>query len=220
MAQPYFTSLHAADLTDQLAADTQIGNQSLLTHYACAVHYRKFFPADAWLNFWAGLGYFAREQHPSALDAFNRAWRFGLAHWRVHWYTALTAEQCERFSDALSAVQRLLKLMPDLDAAKELQQRLQTALAAKVQDCIKQAQEFLRAGRAADARVALKAAADLVPGQVLIMELLADLDCRLGNVSSARALLTSIIAREPARDNPRMQAIRRAVAETSLAKAS
>ncbi|MBL9215221.1 MAG: polysaccharide pyruvyl transferase family protein [Opitutaceae bacterium] len=207
----YRDSLLAATDGERLEADNRIGQHSLLTHYACSLSYRKMFPNDPALNFWAGLSYFARGKTKAAFEALTRAWRTGFSHWRIHWYCALAAEQEGRLRDAFGAVQRLLQAMPELDEAKHMQQRLVAALTAKVQEEVRRAQELLKAGRNAEARVALQTASDLMPGQVMILELLADLDCRLGNLGSARTLLGMILAREPGRDTPRLQGIRRAL---------
>lgn len=218
LAADYRASLFAPTDGEQLEADSRIGQHTLLTHYTCSLNYRKMFPHDPPLSFWTGLGLFARGNAAGAFDAFQRAWRTGFAHWRIHWYNALAAEQSGRLQEALGAVQRLIKAVPDLDEARQMQQRLVAALTAKVQEEIRHAQALLQTGRAVEARAALQRAADLMPGQVMIMELLADLDCRLGNLGSARTLLGTILAREPGRDTPRLQGVRRALGETQPAR--
>ncbi len=226
IGRDYSASLQAPSVAELIEADNRIGGHTLLTHYTCAIHYRKLFPNDALLNFWAGLGFLARKHTPAALDAFQRARRAGFTQWRIHWYCAVTAEQSGRLTDALASVQQLLKAVPGLAEAKQMQQRLQTALGAaqasqtevvaKAQAGLQTAQELLRRGRHAEAREALQRASDLIPGQLAILELMADLDCRLGRLPSARSLLDTILAREPNRDNPRLQGIRRALAEAKV----
>lgn len=221
-ARDYCDSVGAASVGEMLDADSRIGSHTLLTHYTCALHYRKLFPHDALLNLWAGIGFLARKQAPAALDAFLRTRRAGFSQWRIHWYCALSAEQAGRPQDALAALQLLLKAVPDLTEARQMQQRLTAALGspqpshaevvAKAQGQVQKAQEFLRTGAHAEARAALQNAADLLPGQLTILELMADLDCRLGRLKTARELLDAILAREPARDNARLQGIRRALA--------
>lgn len=234
LARHYFDSMQAPSVGDQIEADNRIGGHTLLTHYTCAFHYRKLFPNDALLNFWAGLGFLARKHTTSALDAFQRARRAGFPQWRIHWYCAVAAEQAGRPQEALASVQLLLKAVPGLSEAKQMQQRLQAALSAaqdnqadvvtKAQARLQKAHELLRLGRHAEARQELQNAADLIPGQLAILELMADLDCRLGRLPSAKSLLDTILAREPTRDNVRLQGIRRALAtadspETQLAGA-
>lgn len=219
-AGDFVASLQAPTVQEQLGAEQQIGHQTLLTHYTCAYHYRKVFAGDPLLNHWAGIGFLSRSQPQPALDGFQRALAAGFAHWRMHWYCARAAEAARDWPAAQMAVQRLLQAVPELPQAHEMQRRIAALAAAeeathrdpiaRAEHYALQAQNYLRNNQAVEGREALAQAARLVPENLQILELLADLDCRLGNLTSARALLEQILAQDPRRKTPRLAAIRQA----------
>lgn len=211
-------SLTAEPIQKRLEADHLITQQSRLTHYTYAYYYRQMFPRDPLLNFWAGIGFFARNNLGEARNALQQALDGGFGQWRIHWYRAMVAEQLGDLNAAMSAVQQLLIAVPGLSAGLEMQQRIAGAIsekrrvaaraAADVQQHIRKAQDLLQARKYAEASHALEAAAKLAPHQLQILELLGELYCRLGKDGAAQTVVDRILAREPARQSPRLAAIR------------
>ncbi|HUG11245.1 MAG TPA: polysaccharide pyruvyl transferase family protein [Opitutaceae bacterium] len=207
-AGPFVTSLTSTKLDDLAKAEELIGAQPLLTHYICAFNYRKSFPADPFLELWAGLGFLQRGKPHDAFEAFEQAIKRGLTHWRMSWYLALAAEKTGKVAEAATACRAVLRVIPGFVPAREMQQRLAGSDAsANAQRCVQEAQQFLKVGEFAKARVLLARASALVPGQIVLMELEADLDCRLGRVDSARRILNQIWELDPQRRSPRIDAI-------------
>jgi tetratricopeptide (TPR) repeat protein len=208
-ARPYVTSFTSSHIEDLAKAEELIGRQPLLTHYTCALAYRKNFPRDPFLQLWSGLGFLQRGKPHDAFEAFERAINLGLTHWRVTWYLALAADLEGKKTEALAALRALGRVVPGFAPAREMLRKLQVPAdgAAEAQHCVQEAQVRLKAGEFAKARVLLGRASQLIPGQVVLMELEADLDCRLGRLDSAQAIFNEILQREPKRQSPRMASV-------------
>jgi polysaccharide pyruvyl transferase WcaK-like protein/glycosyltransferase involved in cell wall biosynthesis len=212
-------SMRAGSVEEAFAADAQIGRMPRSIYYVCGVRYRNVFLNDPYLNLWTGLACFEAGRHQEAATCFDLARRNGPTLWRAQWYYALSAEKCGKFAEAHGALDSLLRAAPNYAPAIERKRRLPTVSAAPVQPAptltaqqlVNQAQQFLKAGKLSAARESLARALELVPGQILLMELLADLDCRMGNRDAARELCEAILKREPGRATPRMLSIQKQV---------
>ncbi|HTO05277.1 MAG TPA: hypothetical protein VL069_16320, partial [Opitutus sp.] len=210
--QPYLESMLGSKIEERLIADERIREQKLLMHYCCGYGYAKRFPRDPFLQLWSGLGFLARGSFTEALCAFDEAIQNGLNEWRIGWYRACALEQLGRVQEAVNELVTVLKLAPDFDAGCKMQQRLPMPKvlpeqASAALQYVQEAERLVKSRQLVQARGCLERALRLVPEQILIFELLADLDCRLGRLDSARQLLAIILQREPRRSNPRLAAI-------------
>jgi tetratricopeptide (TPR) repeat protein len=212
-------SMRGGSAEETFAADAQIGRMPRSIYYVCGVRYRNVFPNDPYLNLWTGLACFETGRHQEAVTCFDLARRNGLGHWRAQWYYALAAEKCGKLAEAHAALDALLRVMPEFSPAAEMKGRLPRVPAAPLQPAptlaaqqhVNQAQQLLKAGKLSAARESLARALELIPGQILLMELLADLDCRMGNRDAARELCEAILKREPGRATSRMLSIQKQV---------
>jgi polysaccharide pyruvyl transferase WcaK-like protein/glycosyltransferase involved in cell wall biosynthesis/MoaA/NifB/PqqE/SkfB family radical SAM enzyme len=220
-AGAFRASLLPTSIEEATNAEMTIAAMPRLMYHACGVRYRRLFPRDAFLNLWAGLA-LLQGRPTEALVCFETAQRNGFTHWRVAWYRALAAEAAGRVTDAHAALQLLARAVPDFAPAREMLQRLSAAPppvaspAEAAQQHINQAQRLLQAGRLVEGRESLLAALRLLPGHVLILELIADLDCRMGNFDSARTMCGEILRLDPKRATPRLQAVQAALRAASV----
>jgi tetratricopeptide (TPR) repeat protein len=215
--RPYADSALAPTTTEKLKAEEDILSQTLLTHYCCSYGYAKTFPRDSLLQLWSGLGFMARSHFTDALEAFRQAQKNGFNHWRLNWYAAVAAEKIGQAGEAMRLLQPVLQTAPDFEPARKMQQSLPMVQLLPEQSkaalqWVQEAQRLLQARQLVQAREYLERAHNLIPEQILIIELLADLDCRLGRLDSARQLIDIIVKREPQRANPRLAAIKSALA--------
>ena len=112
-----------------LAAEARIGAASPLLASATSggvLHYRRYFPSDAYLRLWAGLVLHGQGRHALAVAEFAQAARLGLDHWRVAWYQAQAAEACGATERARAAADAVLQAAPLFEPAQALRQRLES----------------------------------------------------------------------------------------------
>ncbi len=209
---PYCRSVLGETDEEILSAEEEIVNQSLLFHYSCAFGYARVLPKDRYLELWSGLGHMGRGHHSAALEAFERCSDAGLRHWRVSWYRAKAAKALGRVEMAAAEIAKVLRAVPAFEPAQLLQAELPMpkVLPAQAEAALRHSQEaqrWIRAGQFERARNHLECAAKILPGEVLILELMADMDCRLGRFESARVILAAIRKREPKRATPRLAVI-------------
>jgi polysaccharide pyruvyl transferase WcaK-like protein/glycosyltransferase involved in cell wall biosynthesis/MoaA/NifB/PqqE/SkfB family radical SAM enzyme len=219
-AKLFLQSLTSTRAEDLLQAEEQIAAMPRLMHYTGILAYRNAWPKDPFLQLWTGLGFLRSGNFKFAIGCFQLAAYYGLTHWRIHWYRALAAERAGALAEALAAVALVQKAAPDFRPALSMRQRLSSAPTFRetnaparspadvVLSNVEQAERFLRQGLPMKARERLQAALEIMPHQVGLMEILCDLECRLGNLDAARLLFGKISQSEPARATPRMKSIR------------
>jgi len=218
-AQSFLDSLTATKLDAIVGAEERIAGLSRLVHHNGILPYRDAHPKDPLLQLWAGLGFLRADNAHAALESFMAAWQNGFVHWRIHWYRALMAEHAGRPAEVAEALKLLLQAAPDFAPAQEMQRRLGMFVpepkpqpfpspAETARNCVQQAERFLQQNQPAPARDWLVRALDLVPRHPEVMELLAELDCQLGNHDAARQLYENLVAQNPLRQSPRLEKIR------------
>lgn len=218
-AVPFLASVTATNVEDAFAAEAEIGRMSRSIYYVCGIRYRGSNPNDPFLNLWTGLACLQAGKNNDAMTCFELARRHGFTHWRALWYYAQAAEKAGKLTEAQAALQNLKRAAPGFSPAEEMQRRLPAVSSAAphpaaqtAQQHVQKAQLLLREGQLTEARGHLAQALSIVPGQVLLMELVADLDCRLGNLDSARGLYDAVLKIEPKRVTPRLQSIQQRLA--------
>ena len=218
-AQLFLDSLTAPELDVIVAAEERIAGLSRMMHHNGVLPYRDAHPKDPFLQLWAALGFLRAGNTYAALESFTAAAQNGFAHWRIQWYRALMAERAGRPTEAVDALKLLLQAAPDFAPAREMQGRLGVFMpepkrqpspspAEAARNCVQQAERFLQQNQLASARDWLVRALDLVPRQPEAMELLAELDCQLGNHDAARQLYENLVALNPLRQSRRLEKIR------------
>ncbi|HEX4351128.1 MAG TPA: tetratricopeptide repeat protein, partial [Verrucomicrobiae bacterium] len=221
-AQPFLDSLSAATLEEMLAADDRLAEMSRLMHQNGVICYRYMYPKDPFIQLWAGLGFRQAGKFSEALDAFNQAAQNNFPHWRVQWHRALAAERAGKPGDIADALQKVVQVAPNFAPARALQQRAAAEarprpLAAPVVvpgqavfGCLQQADRCIRANQPGQAREWLVRALDLAPRDLELIETLAELDCRMGNLEAGRKGYASVMMLDPLRKSPALEFIREA----------
>lgn len=121
----YLESMEAADLGRALAADAGIAGSTRVAFLSGVLAYRGKYPGDAWLRYWAGLGFEAMGSHAEAAMEFVEAIKAGFPHWRARWRLMQSARAVGRPDLADSVQEQLEKTRPgflrELEAARRLQ---------------------------------------------------------------------------------------------------
>lgn len=215
----FVASITAARVEERIRADDAIGEQSSLMRYNGILPYRDAWPRDPYLQMWAGLGYTRNGNFKDALNAFTQARQNGLSDWRMRWYLSRALAHVGRSADAVVELREVVRSVPSFTPALELQRRLggggsmvlNPARSASPADFVlgqvKQAERLIQQGKAIKARECLQSALDVMPTQAVLMEVVAELDCRLGNLPTARRLYEGILKVDPKRATPRLKAI-------------
>ncbi|PTX90873.1 polysaccharide pyruvyl transferase family protein [Opitutus sp. ER46] len=224
----YSISMNAEDVTMLLSAEEEIGRMPRIMQQSCGGYFRHVFPRDAFLNLWSGLVALRMGNGAAAGAAFGAAQRNGLQHWRVLWYAARAAESCNQWREAKKALDEVLRVVPEFGPALEMKRRLEErgvtdprAAASVAMQYVQQSQQCVREGKLAEARDLLARAVEILPApQLTILELIADLDCRRGDMPAAERVLDLIMRAEPNRTTPRLVSIRATVKQWSAARPS
>ena len=222
-AQPFLESLTSSELKVAVEAEDRIAGLSRIMHDNGIFPYREAQPKDPFLQLWAGLGFFRSGKDKEAFDAFTKAWQNGFTHWRVQWYRALAAERAGQPAEAVGALNILFQVAPDFAPAREMQGRLgafhlepasKTSMlpVEAARNCVAHAERYWQAGELSIAREWLVRALDMVPRQLELMEAVTELDCRLGNLATARNGYEAIVALDPQRQSPALDKIQKALA--------
>jgi len=211
--EPYRRSVLGETDEILLAAEEQISNQPLLMFYSCAYNFAPLYPNDRYIELWSGLGYAAHGKHAEAFEAFGRSARAGLTHWRISWYCAQSARALGRLDVAAAELLKVLQAVPTFQAARRLQSELPMPKVLPVQAEIalrhtQEAQRLIAAGQFGRARAHLEAASKILPDEMVILELIADMDCRLGKFETAGEIVAKILQRDPKRMTPRLAKLR------------
>ncbi len=73
---------------------------------------------------WYGLTLMGQGEYSQAVEQFQKAMNLGLSHWRVDWYLAKAAHEAGHSENALSALRRVLVVVPEFREAQELSAEL------------------------------------------------------------------------------------------------
>lgn len=221
-AKPFLDSLTATNLEDALEAEDRIGNLPSPMHLSGVLPFRNAFPRDSLLHLWAGLGFQKNGAFGQAYQAFSLAFENGFEHWRIHWYRATAAERSGRLEDAAAALRLVLQIAPNLAPVQDMAGRLSAAGHAIKSGSsstpselilfnIGEAQKFLQSGKLHPARECLQRALNILPNNLDLMEAIADIDCNLGNIDSARTLYGVIQSLDAKRSSQALGRIRKAL---------
>lgn len=221
-AQPFLDSLNASNLQAAVEAEDRIAALPRMVHGTGVLPFRNAFPRDPFLHLWAGLGFLKAGNAHEAFNAFSMACQAGFEQWRIHWYRALSAERAGRPADAAAALKLVLQASPDFAPAREMIGRLgamghavdarpSATLSESALRYVEQAEQLLQRGQLSPARDWLERASDLLPGNLELMEAITELDCRLGDLDSARLRYDAIRSLDPKRTSLRLDRIREAL---------
>lgn len=124
-AGPFATSLYATADSALLTADAAIAQASPLLRggEGGIIHYRNYYPDDAYLHLWTGLVMESQGKLRLALQEYHAAIDLGLSDWRGQWYLARVAAQLQEWDVASRAGQAVVRAAPDFAPAHDLLQR-------------------------------------------------------------------------------------------------
>lgn len=217
-ALPFVESMNARSLEEALAADERVARLPRLMQFTGVLAYRNAHGNDPFLQLWTGLAALYANEVAMASGCFELALRAGFPDLRIHWYRAVAAERAGRNTDAGTIVAQLISLAPNFAPALELHRRVggarsssAAATPASAQQCLQLAARFLQLGDPSKARAPLIRALELMPGHIAVMEALAELEIRLGNLHSARALHDAILQRAPGRQSAALRTVQSAL---------
>lgn len=131
MATDFIKSLSSNDLQSLFDSDKSISRSSPLLHSSGSggiLHYRLYYPNDAYLRLWSGLVFRSQGQLKQAAYEFYEAVRLGFPHWRIFWYFAETAVQIGQLKLAEEALKKVMDSAPDFHPAKKLLDQISMSL--------------------------------------------------------------------------------------------
>jgi glycosyltransferase involved in cell wall biosynthesis len=130
-APQFSTSFTSDNLQDIWAAEQNISESSPLLQSPASggiLHYRLYYPNDAYLRLWSGLVFRNQGQLKQAASEFHEAARLGFPHWRIFWYFAESVIKLGQLKLAEEALKKVLDSAPDFQPAKELLDRIAMSL--------------------------------------------------------------------------------------------
>jgi len=205
----FIESLTSSNAESLLRSEEIISRMPRLMHYTGILAYRNAFPRDPYLQLWAGLGFLQSGDFKAAIGSFQIAQLNGISHWRVQWYCAVAAERGGFAKEAAALVNEVLRSAVNFLPALEMKRRLEATAPVGgpatptsgdlVLRYVEEAGRLLQSGQPARARDPLQAALRIVPGQLGLIEILCDVEFRMGNMSEARRLFAAILKSDPRR---------------------
>ncbi|MGD1701850.1 glycosyltransferase, partial [Dapis sp. BLCC M229] len=126
-ASNFSVSLTSANISELLAAETQIANSSpvLCNRDGGGIfNYRNYYSKDGYLRLWSGLVLQKQGQHHQAISEFTAGINLGYNHWRIWFYLAISAEKINRLNLAEKILRQVREKAPNFTLATEIFQKV------------------------------------------------------------------------------------------------